>query len=117
MAETAAREHGAAMLGMPSVVQVKLVNDDEYIEGSLDRAHSWLGQTPQAFRRDLLERAYDAAIADSYARVSDDADLVAEYTGHPVKIVRGHENNIKITTPMDLFVAQEISKLPAAIQQ
>ena len=113
----AAREHGAAMLGMPSVVQVKLVNDDEYIEGSLDRAHSWLGQTPQAFRRELLEKAYDAAIADSYARVSDDADLVAEYTGHPVKIVRGHENNIKITTPMDLFVAQEISRLPAAIHE
>lgn len=104
-------EHGAAMLGLPSTVQVKLVSDDEFIEGSLDRAHSWLGQTPQVFRRDLLETAYAGAIADEYQRVSDDADLVAEYTGHSVKIVRGHENNIKITTPMDIFVAGQIAEL------
>lgn len=105
----AAVEHGAAMLGLPSTVQVKLVSDDEFITGSLDRAHSWLGQTPQAFRRELLERAYAGALADRYQRVSDDADLVAEYTGHSVKIVRGHENNIKITTPMDIFVAGQIA--------
>ena len=105
----AAVEHGAAMLGLPSTVQVKLVSDEEFITGSLDRAHSWLGQTPQAFRRDLLERAYAGALADKYQRVSDDADLVAEYTGHPVKIVRGNENNIKITTPMDIFVAGQIA--------
>jgi 2-C-methyl-D-erythritol 4-phosphate cytidylyltransferase len=100
---------GELMLGLPSTVQVKLVSDDEFITGSLDRAHSWLGQTPQAFRRDLLERAYAGALADKYQRVSDDADLVAEYTGHPVKIVHGHENNIKITTPMDIFVAGQIA--------
>jgi 2-C-methyl-D-erythritol 4-phosphate cytidylyltransferase len=105
----AAVEHGAAMLGLPSTVQVKLVSNEEFITGSLDRAHSWLGQTPQAFQRDLLERAYAGALADKYQRVSDDADLVAEYTGHPVKIVRGHENNIKITTPMDIFVAGQIA--------
>lgn len=103
-------EHGAAMLGMPSVVQLKLVDDDQNIESSLDRSHSWLGQTPQVFERHLLEKAYAGAIADEYARISDDADLVAEYTGHVVKIVHGSENNIKITTPMDLFVAQHIAR-------
>jgi len=103
-------DHGAAMLGMPSVVQIKLVNDDEYVHSSLDRAQSWLGQTPQVFHRSLLEAAYAAAIADNYPRISDDADLVAEYTSHPVKIIRGHENNIKITTRMDLFVARHIAE-------
>lgn len=105
----AAVEHGAAMLGMPSVVQLKLVDDDEYVTDSLDRAHSWLGQTPQVFRRELLEQAYASALADGYTRTSDDADLVAEYTNHPVKIVRGSEHNIKLTTPMDLFVAHHIA--------
>ncbi|WP_111718548.1 2-C-methyl-D-erythritol 4-phosphate cytidylyltransferase [Homoserinimonas sp. OAct 916] len=105
----AGAEHGAAMLGLPSTVQVKQVSDDEFITGSLDRAHSWLGQTPQVFRRDLLDRAYQGALADEYQRVSDDADLVAEYTGHPVKIVLGNDNNIKITTPMDIFVAGKIA--------
>jgi 2-C-methyl-D-erythritol 4-phosphate cytidylyltransferase len=101
-------EHGAAMLGTPTVVQLKLVDDDEFVSGSLDRSHSWLGQTPQVFVRELLEKAYAGAIADRYARVSDDADLVAEYTGHKVKIVRSEDYNIKITTRTDLLIADQI---------
>ena len=104
----AAVEYGAAMLGTPTVVQLKLVDDDEFITGSPDRAHSWLGQTPQVFQRHLLEEAYSAALADKYARVSDDADLVAEYTGHKVKIVRSEDYNIKITTRTDLLIADQI---------
>jgi 2-C-methyl-D-erythritol 4-phosphate cytidylyltransferase len=70
------------------------------------------------FQRDLLERAYAGAIAEKYHRVSDDADLVADYTGHSVKIIRGHENNIKITTPMDIFVAAQIANLaPTAVEE
>jgi 2-C-methyl-D-erythritol 4-phosphate cytidylyltransferase len=101
-------EYGAAMLGTPTVVQLKLVDDDQFISGSLDRSHSWLGQTPQVFERELLDKAYSAAIADRYARISDDADLVAEYTGHKVKIVRGEDYNIKITTRTDLLMADQI---------
>ncbi|CAM3634830.1 IspD/TarI family cytidylyltransferase [Isoptericola cucumis] len=101
-------ENGAAMLGMPTVVQLKTVDDDEFITGSLDRSHSWLGQTPQVFQRELLAKAYDEAIASSYHRVSDDADLVAEFTGHRVKIVKGEDYNIKITTRTDLVIADQI---------
>lgn len=101
-------EHGAAMLGTPTVVQLKIVDDDEFITGSPDRSHSWLGQTPQVFRRELLEKAYALAVADKYARVSDDADLVAQYTGHRVKIVHSEDYNIKITTRTDLLVADQI---------
>jgi 2-C-methyl-D-erythritol 4-phosphate cytidylyltransferase len=104
----AAVKCGAAMLGTPTVVQLKIVDDDEFIVGSPDRAHSWLGQTPQVFRRELLEKAYAAAIADKYARVSDDADLVSEYTGQKVKIVRSEDYNIKITTRTDLLIADQI---------
>lgn len=101
-------EHGAAMLGTPTVVQLKTVDDDEFITGSLDRSHSWLGQTPQVFRRELLETAYEKAIASSYQRISDDADLVAEFTGHRVKIVRSEDYNIKVTTRTDLVIADQI---------
>ncbi|MGC0273779.1 IspD/TarI family cytidylyltransferase [Pseudactinotalea sp. Z1739] len=100
--------HGAAMLGTPTVVQLKLVDDDEYVTGSLDRSHSWLGQTPQVFRRDLLEEAYAKALESGYTRVSDDADLVAEFTGHKVKIIHGEDYNIKITTRTDLVIADQI---------
>jgi 2-C-methyl-D-erythritol 4-phosphate cytidylyltransferase len=104
-----ADSHGAAMLGTPSLVQVKLVNRAGFVEGSLDRAHSWLGQTPQAFRRDLLLRAYESAVADGYERVSDDADLVAEYTGIQAVILEGPPENIKITTPQDVGTAWHIA--------
>lgn len=101
-------EHGAAMLGTPTVVQLKIVDGDQFIVGSPDRSRSWLGQTPQVFRRELLEKAYAQAIADKYARVSDDADLVAEYTGTKVKIVQSEDYNIKITTRTDLLIADQI---------
>jgi len=101
-------EHGAAMLGTPTVVQLKTVDDEEFITGSLDRSHSWLGQTPQVFQRELLEKAYQDAISSNYQRVSDDADLVAEFTGHRVKIVQGEDYNIKITTRTDLVIADQI---------
>ncbi len=101
-------EHGAAMLGLPTIVQVKLVDPGEFVTGSLDRSQTWLGQTPQVFERELLRVAYEKAIADDYVRVSDDADLVAEYARHPVKIVRGEDYNIKITTRTDLMVADRI---------
>jgi 2-C-methyl-D-erythritol 4-phosphate cytidylyltransferase len=104
----AADDHGAAMIGTPSTVQVKLVNEAGFIEASLDRAHSWLGQTPQVFRRTLLQKAYDRALASGYERVSDDADLVAEFAGVASRILPGHVNNIKITTPQDLGTAQLI---------
>lgn len=105
----AAKECGAAMLGTPSTVQVKIVDEESFVEGSLHRSQSWLGQTPQAFRRDLLESAYRSAEMSNADRISDDAELVAEFTGNPVKIIEGHANNIKITTPQDLGTAQMIA--------
>jgi 2-C-methyl-D-erythritol 4-phosphate cytidylyltransferase len=96
------------MLGTPTVVRLKLVDDQEFISGSLDRAHSWLGQTPQAFRRELLKKAYAGAVADKYSRITDDADLVAEYTGHRVKLVCSEDFNIKLRTRTDLLVADQV---------
>lgn len=104
----AAIEDGAAMIGTPSTVQVKLVGDDGFIEGSLDRSHSWLGQTPQAFQRKLLKKSYKRALKTNYERVSDNADLVHEFMDVPARILPGHVNNIKITTPQDLGTAQLI---------
>ena len=59
-------------------------------------------QTPQAFRRDLLEAAY--AQRDRVAGITDDAQLV-EALGHPVRVVEGSPRNLKITRAADLAVA------------
>lgn len=110
----AAIASGSAMVGLPSTVQVKLVDDSGVVERSLDRSHSWMGQTPQAFRRALLETAYAAAADSGYARVSDDADLVHEFAGTAAQMILGRPENIKLTTPQDLATARLIARREVA---
>jgi 2-C-methyl-D-erythritol 4-phosphate cytidylyltransferase len=79
------------------------------IEKTLPRDHLWLAQTPQAFKRDLLERAY-APLRDKPELgrgVTDDASLV-EALGEPVHIVPGDDLNVKITRPADLRFAEAV---------
>jgi len=95
----AARVPGAATCGRPVRETVKRVRD-RVVETTLPRDGLWLTQTPQAFRRALLGEAHDKAARDGY-RATDDAMLV-ERLGHPVRVVPGLPENVKITTPEDL---------------
>lgn len=81
---------------------IKRVEGDEIV-GVVDRAELAAAQTPQGFRRDVLEAAYGGASAD----FTDDAALVAE-AGHPVAAVPGHPLAFKITTPADLERARSL---------
>jgi 2-C-methyl-D-erythritol 4-phosphate cytidylyltransferase len=82
----------------------KQVGHDGMIQRTLDRSGLWLAQTPQTFRRALLWEAYrKAEIGRLHA--TDDAALV-ERLGHPVGIVPGSWENIKITAPEDLVIAE-----------
>lgn len=95
-------EHGAAIAGMPVKETVKVVEGGRIVQ-TPERAALWSAQTPQGFRRELLLEAY-ARISDREA-VTDDAMLV-ESLGHPVRIVEGDYQNVKITTPEDLSWAE-----------
>ncbi len=95
----AAAESGAAICALPIAETVKRVRDD-VVETTLDRSELWAVQTPQAFRADLLREAHEKARRDSVVG-TDDAMLV-ERLGHPVRVVRGLVENVKITTPEDL---------------
>jgi len=75
---------------------------------TVERSSLWAVQTPQAFRMPLLLQAYEQAEKDGYLG-TDDSSLV-ERLGHPVAIVEGDYDNIKITTPEDLFFAEAILK-------
>ncbi|MBO0860181.1 MAG: 2-C-methyl-D-erythritol 4-phosphate cytidylyltransferase [Chloracidobacterium sp.] len=103
-----AREIGAAILAQPATDTIKEV-EDGLIRRTLDRSHIWRAQTPQAFRYDLLIRANEEAIAADLpgTMVTDDSFLV-ERLGAPVAIVEGMANNIKITTPEDLMLAERL---------
>jgi 2-C-methyl-D-erythritol 4-phosphate cytidylyltransferase len=106
---TAALEHGAAICALPVRDTVKRVTNG-FVEATIDRASLWSVQTPQAFRADLLREAHDKARREGI-RGTDDAMLV-ERLGHPVRVVPGLDQNIKITTPADLRAARRFATGP-----
>ena len=101
----AAARHGAATAAVPLKDTVKQVRDG-WVQITPDRASLRAVQTPQAFRRDLLVEAHTRAQADRWL-ATDDAALV-ERLGHPVAVVDGAYDNIKITTPEDLLLAETL---------
>jgi 2-C-methyl-D-erythritol 4-phosphate cytidylyltransferase len=102
----AARSHRAAIAATPSKDTVKLAGRGDTIQRTLPRELVWLAQTPQAFERRLLERAHRAG---RRRPVTDDAMLV-EKLGIRVKLVASPPENIKVTVPADLVIAQRLLK-------
>jgi 2-C-methyl-D-erythritol 4-phosphate cytidylyltransferase len=102
----AARKEGAAIIALPMRDTVKQVRTDGTIERTVDRTPLWLAQTPQAFRRELIETAHKKAHAEGI-RATDDAFLV-EWLGYSVAVVEGSGENIKVTRPEDLVIGEAI---------
>jgi 2-C-methyl-D-erythritol 4-phosphate cytidylyltransferase/2-C-methyl-D-erythritol 2,4-cyclodiphosphate synthase len=114
----AAAESGAALAAIRARDTVKLASpgqggmDDpggppeggRYVRETLDRELIFLAQTPQAFRRGVLEEALLLELD-----ATDEAAL-AERAGHQVRLVEGDPSNIKITTPADLVIAEAIAR-------
>ncbi|MDN3019628.1 2-C-methyl-D-erythritol 4-phosphate cytidylyltransferase [Paenibacillus sp. BSR1-1] len=100
-------ETGAAIIGVPAKDTMKKVQDGIVAE-TVERSSLWAVQTPQAFRISLLKEAYENAEKDQFLG-TDDASLV-ERLNHPVAMVEGDYDNIKLTTPEDLFFAEAILK-------
>jgi len=98
-----ATEHGAAIAGVPVKDTIKSVGDDNIVVETLRRDGLWAIQTPQIFRSQLLREAHERVVDD----VTDDASMV-ERLGHPVRVYMGSHENIKVTTPDDLLVAEAI---------
>jgi 2-C-methyl-D-erythritol 4-phosphate cytidylyltransferase len=99
----AAQETGAAIAAVPVTDTIKLVDDEGYVKETLPRSRLWAIQTPQVFRSDIIKEAYHKASSD----VTDDAALV-EALGVSVKLYMGAYDNIKLTTPADMILAQAL---------
>lgn len=97
----AAAGTGAAIAAVPAFDTVKRIGEGRRVVETLDRSELAMVQTPQVFRRDVLERAH-AEVADD---VTDDAAMV-ERIGVEVCTFDGARGNIKVTTPEDLVVAR-----------
>lgn len=102
----AARREGGAIIALPMRDTVKQVGKEHRIERTVDRQPLWLAQTPQAFRRDQLLNAHRKAHAEG-VHATDDAFLF-EWAGHPVVVVEGSGENIKVTRPEDMVIGEAI---------
>jgi 2-C-methyl-D-erythritol 4-phosphate cytidylyltransferase len=106
-----AGKHGAAIAGLPAVDTIKQVEraaEGAIITSTIPRERVVQAQTPQGFRYELIKRAFDSAMADSFAG-TDEASLV-ERLGESVWVVMGSARNIKITTPGDMELAEFLMK-------
>ena len=101
-----ANEFGAAVPAVPVVQSLRKVDSNE--NKGVDRNIFRAIQTPQCFKYSILEQAYSSAKGVDY---SDDASVVEE-TGVKIQICDGNEENIKITSPLDLELAQLIISRP-----
>ena len=96
---------------IPSADTLVIVEQDEVIEIP-ERGRYRRGQTPQVFRKDVLERAYAAAAAAGDLTATDDCSLVLRYVpGARILAVAGDEVNLKITTKVDLILADRMIQM------
>jgi len=96
-----AKESGSAVAGAPVTDTIKLADENDFVMGTPPRKNLWAVQTPQVFRFDIISKAHHRA----EGLATDDAALV-EKSGYRVKLYMGSYDNIKITTPGDLALAE-----------
>ena len=101
----AAMETGAAVAAVPVKDTIKLADDAGLVRETLQRDHLWAAQTPQIFRFAIITEAYQELTTE----VTDDAAAV-ERLGYKVELYMGAYNNIKVTTPEDLALAEIIAQ-------
>jgi len=106
----AVNESKACVVGMPVKDTIKIADDMENVSSTPERSRVWLIQTPQVFETSLVKGAYASLMEQENVQVTDDAMVVETMTGHPVKLVRGSYENIKITTPEDLEIGEVFVK-------
>ena len=102
----AVKRTNACVMGMPSKDTVKLADSSGYIKETPDRKIVWNIQTPQIFSYDLIRGAYESIRKKDMTGVTDDAMVVEQETGTKILLVEGSYQNIKITTPEDLAIAE-----------
>jgi 2-C-methyl-D-erythritol 4-phosphate cytidylyltransferase len=112
--------HRAVDTAIPSadtIVQVHQTpaGETETIEDVLQRSLLRRGQTPQAFRLSVIRAAYELAWKDPDFTATDDCTVVLRYLPDvPIAVVAGHERNMKVTEPIDVYIADKLFQLHSA---
>ena len=106
-----AAKYHAAVIGMPVKDTIKILDEEHFVKSTPERSSVWLMETPQSFDFSLIYTAYSKLIQKEQSGgimipVTDDAMVVEAFTGSRVKVVAGTYENIKITTPEDIRIAE-----------
>lgn len=108
----AVQKYHACVAAMPVKDTVKIADEDGFAADTPDRKRVWTVQTPQVFDAELIIRAYATlkeqitTLSERGISVTDDAGVVELFTDQKVKLAEGSYENIKITTPEDIRVAE-----------
>ncbi len=103
-----AMEYKACVAGVPVKDTIKEVDEAKNVINTPDRDTLYITQTPQAFEYDLVHESYIKLFGSGDQNVTDDAMVVEQFGKHKVKFVEGSYENLKITTPEDLLIAEAL---------
>lgn len=103
-------ENKACAAAVPVIDTIKRTDGEAFVEETVDRSTLWQIQTPQVFEISLIKTAYETFFNAGCTSVTDDCMLMELYSKQRVKLVMGSYENIKLTTPVDMLVAEEIFK-------
>ena len=108
-------EYDAVDTAIPSADTIIEIDSDSHITGIPDRSALRRGQTPQAFRLGTIRRAYELAAGDDTFRATDDCGVVFKYLPDvPIFVVDGTAENMKVTEPIDVHIADKLFQLQSA---
>lgn len=112
----ALEKYDAVDTAIPSADTIVSVEEDrEVISDVLPRHLLRRGQTPQAFKLSVIRKAYEIANQDPNFTSTDDCTVVLRYLPEvPIAVVRGHERNMKVTEPIDVYIADKLFQLHSA---
>ena len=102
----AVKTYGACVAGMPVKDTIKVAAGDGRILSTPERSTLWQVQTPQVFCYSWIRKAYEEWKKDGSPAVTDDAAVLERYSRHKVYLFYGSYENIKITTPEDIYLAE-----------
>lgn len=99
-------KYKACVVGMPVKDTIKIADENGFADVTPDRNFLWQIQTPQVFEVSLIKEAYKKLVESDTINVTDDAMVAEQMLEVKVKLVPGSYENIKITTPEDLKIAE-----------
>ena len=100
------KKYQACVVAVPVKDTVKIADEEGYAKETPERKYVWAVQTPQVFSYPMIYDAYEKALQQEDASITDDAMVLEKVTGRKVRLIEGSYRNIKITTPEDLLIAE-----------